>query len=143
MIVGRDGWKFEGFYTTRQRLGLEDRVRVLHGVDDPQLARLYRTARCLFCPSLLEGFGLPLLEAMHAGLPVVASTGGSLPEVGGDAAIYVDPLEPQAMAEALEQVLTDTARAADLVAKGKQQARRFTWEQAARTTLEAFRRAVG
>ena len=143
VIVGRDGWKFDGIYAARRRLGIEDRVRVLHGVGDEQLVRLYRVARCLFYPSLTEGFGLPVLEAMKLGLPVVLSTGGSLPEVGGDAVLYVDPLDPRAMAEGLAQILDDTSLAAELSAKGRVQARRFTWDQAARSTLEAFRQAIG
>jgi glycosyltransferase involved in cell wall biosynthesis len=84
-----------------------------------------------------------VLEAMKLGLPVVLSTGGSLPEVGGDAVLYVDPLDPHAMAEGLAQILDDTSLAAELSAKGRVQARRFTWDQAARSTLEAFRQAIG
>lgn len=142
-IVGRDGWKFEAFYKERERLGLDGRVRVFRGVSDDRLSALYRAARCLFCPSLVEGFGLAVLEAMSAGLPVVCSTGGSLPEVGGDAVLSAAPDDNEAMSAALERALTDSALAADMVRRGYAQSGRFSWQEAARKAHDAFRRAVG
>lgn len=138
MIVGRDGWKFESFYAARRRMGLDKKVQVLRDVSDEELAELYRKARCVFCPSLVEGFGLAVAEAMHAGVPVVCSTGGALPEVGGDAVLSADPTDSEALADALLRVLSDEEVASELVRRGKLRAERFTWERGAREALDAF-----
>jgi glycosyltransferase involved in cell wall biosynthesis len=143
LIVGRDGWKFEGFYAARERLGLEGKVRVLGEVDDEQLAALYRRAACLFCPSLVEGFGLAVAEAMHAGTPVVCSTGGALPEVGGDAVLAIEPTDCEAMVDALARVLSDPELAAELVRRGRLRAQEFTWKRGARDALAAFHQLLG
>jgi glycosyltransferase involved in cell wall biosynthesis len=94
-------------------------------------------------PSLYEGFGLPPLEAMACGTPVVISNVSSLPEVAGDAAVQCDPLDVASIAAALEQVLTDDALRAGLVHKGLARARRFTWEQTARDVLACYREVAG
>jgi len=141
-IVGRDGWKFEQFYAAQNCLGLQDRARVLQNVSDEQLAALYRTARCLFCPSLLEGFGLPVLEAMSLGVPVVSSTGGSLLEVGGNAVLSADPHDIEGLTDALARVLTDTTLAGQLVDRGRARAAEFTWKKAAERALGAFQHAL-
>jgi glycosyltransferase involved in cell wall biosynthesis len=95
---------------------------------DPELAALYRGARCLLYPSLYEGFGLPVVEAMACGTPVVTSLGGALEEVAGDAAVLVDPLDVQALAEG---IATADARREELVARGLARSRVFTWTRAA------------
>jgi glycosyltransferase involved in cell wall biosynthesis len=142
VIVGRDGWKFESFYAARRRMGLEEQVRVLNEVDDAQLAELYRRARCVFCPSLVEGFGLSVAEAMQAGVPVVCSTGGALPEVGGDAVLAADPTDGEALAEALAHILSDDKLATELVRRGKLRAEQFTWQRGAREASDAFNRLL-
>jgi glycosyltransferase involved in cell wall biosynthesis len=93
-------------------------------------------------PSLYEGFGLPVLEAMACGTPVVAANAASLPEVVGDAGLLVDPRSPEAIAEAIAQVLEDPALASDLRERGFQRARAFTWEQNALRTLEVYHRVL-
>ena len=103
----------------------------------------YRDALALAYPSLYEGFGLPLLEAMSVGTPVIAAQVSSLPEVAGDAALLVDPFDVDALAGALEQVAGDEALRADLAARGYRRVRRFSWERAAQETLAVYREALG
>jgi glycosyltransferase involved in cell wall biosynthesis len=124
----------------RQKAG--KRVRVAGWVSDEALAGLYDLSTCLAFPSLAEGFGLPVLEAMRRGLPVVCSNASSLPEVAGDAAIYFDPTDTEAMASALQHVLSDAELRARLTAAGRRQAERFSWEATARATLASYDRAL-
>ncbi|MFA5787688.1 MAG: glycosyltransferase family 1 protein, partial [Actinomycetota bacterium] len=111
-------------------------------VSDAELAELYAGASCFCFPSLYEGFGLPPLEAMAAGTPVVASTGGSLPEILGDAALLVPATETEALAEAIARVLTDGALAARLRGAGRERARQFTWQACAKRTAEVYRQVA-
>jgi glycosyltransferase involved in cell wall biosynthesis len=119
-----------------RRLGLEPRVEFAGYVEHDGLASLYRGAACLVFPSRYEGFGLPVLEAMASGTPVVATTAGAVPEVAGDAAVLVEPGDPQALAEGIRHALGDRER---LVAAGLERARRFTWAETARLTLAVYR----
>lgn len=111
-------------------------------VGDEERQRLYREASMLVIASSDEGFGMPALEAMTVGLPIVASLRGALPEVVGEAGVLVDPEDPDALASALERVLLDAALRRRLAAAGVERARRFNWESSAAALLEAFRRAV-
>ena len=120
---------------TIARLGLERRVDLLGHVTKPQLAELYRSAACLVFPSRYEGFGLPVVEAMACGTPVVATRAGSIPEVAADAAVLVEPGDPAALAEGIEQAL---ASRESLVAAGFERARRFSWAETARSTLALY-----
>ncbi|MBP7274655.1 MAG: glycosyltransferase family 4 protein [Kiritimatiellae bacterium] len=123
-------------------LGISDRVEWSGYVDGPRLLEAYRQAHVFVLPSLYEGFGLPILEAMACGTPVVCSGVSSLPEVAGDAALMVDPRDPAALAGALTSVLTDPALAARLRTAGLERARKFSWNQAARTTWSVYEEAV-
>jgi glycosyltransferase involved in cell wall biosynthesis len=125
------------------RLGVAEDVRMLGWVDDAELEGLYAASAVFVMPSLYEGFGLPVLEAMARGVPVVCSDRGSLREVAGDAARRVDPEQPSAIAAAIEEILTDPALAERLRAAGRAQAARFTWEASATATLATYRRALG
>lgn len=127
-LVGGGGW---GRQTT-----LSTGVRVLGRVSDAQLAALYANAACVALPSIHEGFGLPVLEAMAAGAPVVTSNTGALPEIAGGAAILVDPYDVTAIADGIEAAIGDRDR---LIAKGRLRAREFTWQRAARETLAVYR----
>ena len=111
-------------------------------VDDVALARLYARASVFAFPSLDEGFGIPVLEAMAAGIPVLASNTSSLPEVCADAALLVDPRSEEAIASGLVRLIEDSSLRADLIARGRQRAGEFTWEQCARRTWEIYR-AIG
>jgi glycosyltransferase involved in cell wall biosynthesis len=122
--------------------GLQDRVRLLGWVDDATLDALYRAADCFVFPSLAEGFGLPVLEAMLRGAPVACSNTTSLPEVAGEAALLFDPLDVNAIADSIRRILSDAELAERLRSAGRERAKRFSWEEAARRTLESYRRAV-
>jgi glycosyltransferase involved in cell wall biosynthesis len=124
------------------RLRIGDRVRVLGHVPDETLPALYRAAAVFALPSLHEGFGLPVLEAMACGTPVVASNVYALPEVCGDAAELVDPYDVQGIADALLRVLEDPARATELSGRGLERARHFTWRRSAERHLEEYERAL-
>lgn len=108
-------------------------------VDDEELARLYRGAQCLVYPSLYEGFGLPVLEAMACGTPVVTTAAGATAEVAGSAAVLVDPLDVDAIAAGIREAIE---RREELRAAGLERAARFTWENAARKTLDVYREAA-
>ena len=123
------------------QLGLQERVRTLGWVPDEDLEGLYAAAACFVFPSLAEGFGQPVLEAMERGVPVATSDASSLPEVGGDAVLYFDPLEVAAIAEAMQTLLADRSLAERLAAAGHARAREFSWERTARATIDVYRRA--
>jgi glycosyltransferase involved in cell wall biosynthesis len=118
--------------------GLEGAVLFAGHVPDEELVELYHGARALVLPSFLEGFGLPAVEALACGTPVVASTAGSLPEVVGDAGLYFDPDDPAGLDWALRRILTDPSLRAELAARGPMHASRFSWERTARLTLDAI-----
>jgi glycosyltransferase involved in cell wall biosynthesis len=120
-----------------------DRVRLLGWIDGADLEGLYAHAACLAFPSLAEGFGLPVLEAMRRGLPVACSNATSLPEVAGEAALLFDPLDTGAIATALGRLLADPGLRAELAQRGRAQAARFSWERTARETLAVYDAAVG
>jgi len=136
LIAGGRGWLYQEVFAEAEKYG--DHVRVLGFVDEADLPALYRNAALFAFPSLYEGFGLPVLEAMACGVPVVSSNVSSLPEVAGDAALLVDPLDTGGLTEAMARVLEDTNLRQSMVARGFSQAARFTWERAARQLLTAF-----
>ena len=122
--------------------GAEDRVHLCGWIDDAQLEGLYAAATCMAFPSLAEGFGLPVLEAMVRGVPVACSAVSALPEVAGDAALLFDPLSVDAIAAAIGHLLEDAALRARLVARGHERAAGFTWERTAAETVASYRRAL-
>lgn len=142
-VVGGEGWLERDPRTLAREAGLEEgEVRFLGAVDDAHLPALYAGAAAFAYPSLYEGFGLPPLEAMACGAPVVAARTSSLPEVLGDAALLVEPTDAGALRDALAAVLTDAERSAALRAAGRERAERFTWARAAEGMLAVYRRAV-
>jgi glycosyltransferase involved in cell wall biosynthesis len=124
-------------------LGPEGNVAFLGWVEEEDRAALYRGAALFVFPSLYEGFGLPLLEAMACGVPVVASDAGSLPEVVGEGGVLVNPRDVHSLAEAMGEVLSDGALARELAARALRQAQRFSWHKAARETLDIYRTVLG
>jgi glycosyltransferase involved in cell wall biosynthesis len=135
ILAGGQGWMSDEIYQAVDRLGLRERVLFTNFVSDDDLPALYAMATLLVYPSLYEGFGLPIAEAMACGAPVVSSNGSSLPEVAGDAALYFDPRDVDAMADTLQRALSDDALRADLRAKGFAQVKQFSWERAARELM--------
>ena len=123
-------------------LKVEDSVRFLDWVSPEAIEGLYAAADVFVFPSLMEGFGLPVLEAMARGVPVVCSNSGSLPEVAGDAAVLFDPLSEPAIAAAITHVLADRALAEHLRSAGRARAEQFTWAATAKATLDTYRRTL-
>jgi len=138
VIGGAPGWLYQDIYDTIDELHLGEQVTMTGFVADEDLPALYRGADLFAFPSLYEGFGIPVLEAMACGTPVVTSDTSSLPEVAADAALMVSPFDVEALADALWRVLDDGALRERLVRRGYQRAERFTWEGAAGTLLEAY-----
>jgi glycosyltransferase involved in cell wall biosynthesis len=138
VIVGKKGWLYQDFFRRLRDLGLKGQVIFPGYVPDDDLPAIYSAAQVFAFPSLYEGFGLPVLEAMACGTPVVCSNTSSLPEVAGQAALTIDPRRPQELAQALQRVLEDAALRAELKGKGLAQAARFSWERAARETLRVY-----
>ena len=118
-------------------------TRVLPEVGEDQLPALYGAAEALLLPSLHEGFGLPALEAMATGTPVLAARAGSLPEVTGGAAELLDPEDPEAWVTASNALVRDSRLRTRWVSAGRERARAFTWERCARQTLAVYRAALG
>jgi glycosyltransferase involved in cell wall biosynthesis len=141
-IAGREGWLYEKVYALIDSLKLRENVRLLGGVPGEKRVGLYQGARVFALPSLYEGFGLPALEALACGVPVLSSTGGSLPAVVGDAGILLDPYDTEGWAAALERVLLDKEEEARLQEAGPQQAAHFSWQKAASQTWELYGRVV-
>jgi glycosyltransferase involved in cell wall biosynthesis len=124
-------------------LGVGGDVRIVGWLDAPLLEAAYANAACMAFPSLVEGFGLPIMEAMLRGVPVACSDIAVLREVAGDCAVFFDPLDPAAIARALEQLLADEALRARLREDGHRRAERFTWQATAEGTLRCYERTVG
>ncbi len=142
VIAGQQGWKYDDVFATAQELGTGGDIIFTGYIEDDDRPLLMNGARAVVYPSLYEGFGLPPLEAMACGTPVVTSNVASLPEVVGDAALMVDPLDEQALAKAIGDVLTDSALADRLIAAGLKRAKMFSWEKAARETLKVYEEVV-
>jgi len=139
VIVGQAGWKYAEVLKEARRPDLADRVVLSGYVLESELPALYNRATALVYPSLYEGFGLPVVEAMACGTPVLTSDGSSLSEVAGGAALLVDPLREDALAGALVRLAQDAHLRADLRARGVARAAEFSWERTARETIEVYR----
>jgi glycosyltransferase involved in cell wall biosynthesis len=139
VIAGGKGWYYERIYARVAELGLLEDVIFPGYVPAEDLPWWYRAADLFIYPSLFEGFGLPVLEALACGTPTIASCASSLPEVAGEAALLVDPDDVQALAQAIEWVMSDRQVAATLRAAGPEQAARFPWSRTARETVQLYR----
>ena len=138
VIAGGKGWMYDQIFAEVKQLGLEGHVIFPGFVDDDDLPALYSAAEMLAYPSIYEGFGLPILEAMACGTPVVTSRTSSLPELAGDAALLVEPTDVAAIADAMRRLRQDAGLRSQLVAQGFGQARKFTWEKAAHQLLSVY-----
>jgi glycosyltransferase involved in cell wall biosynthesis len=138
VIVGGKGWLYQEIYACVEDLNLQDRVLFAGFVDDVDLPAVYNLAEVFCLPSLYEGFGIPPLEAMACGVPVITADNSSLPEVVGDAGILVDAYDQDALVDALDQLLTDPATRAELTSRGLSRAAQFTWAKAAQQLLATY-----
>lgn len=138
LIVGKKGWFFEDIIESPKRFGVQNKVEFLDFVKDEDMPDLYKNAQCFVLPSLYEGFGLPVLEAMKNGCPVVLSNVSSLPEAGGDAALYVDPENVNDIATKIDKVLSDAKLRSEMIKKGREQVKKFSWEKTAKETLKVL-----
>jgi glycosyltransferase involved in cell wall biosynthesis len=141
-IVGQKAWMYGDIFETVRRHRLESSVEFTGYVSNSQLVKLYQNAEVSAYPSLYEGFGLPVLEAMACGCPTVTSRTTSLPEVAGDACILVDPESVVSIADGLKRVLSDADLRRDMTQKGLRQAQKFTWEKTARKTLSVYQKLL-
>jgi glycosyltransferase involved in cell wall biosynthesis len=141
-VVGDDSRKFARELGQKDRLASEN-IHVLGFVDDDRLGGLLASAEAFVFPSLYEGFGLPILEAMAQGAPVICSALTSLPELGGDAVLYVDPHSPAAVADAITRICCEATLQNDLRERGKRQAGKFQWQDTALQTLRVYEESIG
>jgi len=139
VLAGGRGWLFEDAFAVVEDLKLDDRVHFLGRVSSQDLLYLYNAAEMLAHPAFYEGFGLPPLEAMACGLPVIVSDVASLPEVVGDAGLLIDPNDVDELTVAMWRLLNDSELWQEMRGKGLRQAGRFSWERAARETLDIYR----
>ena len=138
VLAGGNGYGSEAAHDYIRRQGLGGRVSVLGYAPPEQLPTLYQAADVFLFPSLEEGFGIPVLEAMAHGTPVVTSNTSSMPEVGGEAALYVNPHDPSDIAEKIRKVVEDDALRGRLIARGLERASEFTWRRTAEATLKVY-----
>ncbi|MBD1876544.1 glycosyltransferase family 4 protein [Nodosilinea sp. FACHB-131] len=139
VLVGQKGWQFEPIFEAIAASPWQHHIRHLDYLSDAEVAYCYKNADVFAYPSLYEGFGLPVLEAMTLGCPVVTANMSSLPEVAGNAALLVDPTSVEDLAEALWRVIGDRPLRQAMIAKGYQQAAQFSWTRTAKSTLAAYR----
>lgn len=142
VLPGYPTWHERELRLRAATAGVEGDVRFLGWIPDEEIEGLWGVAEAFVFPSLYEGFGLPVLEAMARGVPVACSNASSLPEVAGDAALLFDPHERAEVAAAMDRLLGDRVEAERLVVLGRERAREFTWERSARLTLDSYERAL-
>lgn len=143
VIAGREGWKVGPIRLEAELVGQPKRIHFPGFIEDEDLPAIMSGATALVYPSLYEGFGIPVAEAMACGVPVLTSNVSSLPEVAGDAALTVDPTDIDGLAECMRTLSTDEPVRADLSVKGLERAKRYTWSKAAELTLASYRKVLG
>ena len=142
VLPGYATWHERELRERARQAGVSEDVRMPGWISGAELEGLWAVAECFVFPSLYEGFGLPVLEAMARGVPVACSNASSLPEVAGDAALLFDPRDPAAIARALQRLLTDRELRERLRTLGRERARQFTWERTAQLTLDCYERVL-
>jgi len=143
VVIGREGWHWTSPLTRPEFQSLTPWVKIIADVPDADLVEFYNRAAVFAYPSWYEGFGLPVLEAMACGTPVVCSSASALPEAGGDAALYADPHDSAAFAAQLSQVLADGALRRRMVDAGIRWARQFSWRRTAEETIAVYQSVCG
>lgn len=136
VIVGKKGWMYKEIYNEVEKLQLKDSVLFTGYLSDDTLKKLYKNAFCFVLPSLYDGFGIPILEAMSYDCPVIASFTASLPEIGGEACLYFDPTKPEELSDKLNTLKEKTSLRNELIQKGIEQIKAFSWDTCGKETLE-------
>lgn len=142
ILAGKKGWLYESIFDKVTDLNLEGEVFFTDFITDKQLMFLYENAFCFVLPSLYEGFGIPLLEAMSFDCPVISSYASSLPEIGGSACLYFDPKNSYDLVDKLKRLKDDPDLRVDLIRKGKKRIKEFSWNKCAQQTLEVIKGSV-
>jgi glycosyltransferase involved in cell wall biosynthesis len=142
VIIGKKGWMYDEILAAPHKYGVESHVKFLDYVSDEDLPSFYKHAELFVLPSLYEGFGLPVLEAMKYDCPVATSNISSLPEAGGDAAIYFDPKDAGDIAQSIEKVVNNKELRDMMIKKGREQIKKFSWEKSAKETLAVLESVV-
>ncbi|ELS03126.1 glycosyltransferase [Xenococcus sp. PCC 7305] len=142
VLIGKKGWRYEPIFQAIAESPYQQNIHHLDYLSDDLVALFYTLAEVFVYPSHYEGFGLPVLEAMNLGTPVIASSSSSLPEVIGDAGLLINPDEPMELAEAILQVISNSQLQQDLIVKGRQRATNFSWEKTAQETLIAYSKII-
>ncbi|HLF28108.1 MAG TPA: glycosyltransferase family 1 protein [Anaerolineae bacterium] len=142
VLAGQFGWKYAGLLQQIEELGVSDAVRLTGYVPDADLPALYNLARVVAFPSLYEGFGLPVIEGMACGVPVITSNRSSMAELGSGAALLVDSMQPEALADGLSRLLSDATLRAELREAGLARAAEFSWARAAEETAKVYERVA-
>lgn len=142
VLGGRPGWYYDEIFGKADALGISHKVKFIGYVNRPEMVELYSHCFAFVFPSVYEGFGIPVAEAMACGVPVVTSNVSSLPEVGGEAAVYCDPLSEQSIADAFTKLFNDEELYLSCSRKGLEQAAKFTWESAADKLHDVYIRTV-
>jgi len=138
VIIGREAWLYEQIFSVIKDLGIEEEVIFTGYVGDKDLPYLYSMAKLLLFPSLYEGFGLPILEAMACGCPVITSNVSSMPEVAGDATVLIDPKSVKEITAAMDSIINDRKLRSKLIKRGYEQAKKFSWKKTAEETLDIY-----
>ncbi|PIY94071.1 MAG: hypothetical protein COY68_03560 [Candidatus Levybacteria bacterium CG_4_10_14_0_8_um_filter_35_23] len=138
VVVGKKGWQYEEILAAPEKFGVKESVKFLENISDEDLQSFYKNALCFCLPSLYEGFGLPILEAMQHGCPVVTSNVSSLPEAGGDAALYCNPEDVEDIKNNLESIIQNSELREEMIKKGYEQVKKFSWEKTAHKTLNVL-----
>jgi glycosyltransferase involved in cell wall biosynthesis len=141
VITGKKGWYYEGLFKKVKDLGLVDKVVFTGYLDEADKVAVYQGAKIFAFPSIYEGFGLPPLEAMSAGVPVISSDTSSMPEVVGEAGILLSPKDKKSWVEAITRVNSDEKLRKEMIEKNKLQVSKFSWERTAQKNIEVFNRA--
>jgi glycosyltransferase involved in cell wall biosynthesis len=142
VIAGGKGWLESDLDQRIKQCGIKDRVKFLGYVSDEELSVLYSSCFAFIYPSYYEGFGLPVLEAMSCGAAVITSNTSSLPEVGGDAVLYIDPRSKKSLVEAMKGLLDNPSLIPELRMKSKERAKIFSWDKAAEPVLKIYEKTM-
>lgn len=141
-LIGKKGWNYDSTFEAIKNSKWRNEIYHLDYLSDESVALFYSKADAFVYPSYYEGFGLPVLEAMTLGAPVVTSNTSSLPEVAGDAALFIDPNDPEEIAEAIFKLISNSQLRSELIDKGKERAKLFSWQKTARETLKAYKSII-